>query len=150
MQFGHVGVVLAISTYDWNLKTIAVVGLAHFLPNFDVFPIRLGLADDDFHCSITHTLFFAVIASFAFSLLGAKYGILAFISLIAHLFVDIGSTVGMPLFYPFWKRRFTWRLWEHTGYWGWETIKGYYVQKWAWIAEGVVLAFLIYRLFVIY
>lgn len=57
MQFGHAGVVLAISTYDWNLKTIAVVGLAHFLPNFDVFPIRLGLAGDDFHCSITHTLF---------------------------------------------------------------------------------------------
>ena len=26
MQFGHIGVVLAISTYDWKLKTIAVAG----------------------------------------------------------------------------------------------------------------------------
>lgn len=149
MQFGHAGIALVISTYDWNPQTIVVVGLAHFLPNFDAFPIRFGLVDGDFHCSITHTFLFAIIASLAFSLLGAKYGALVFVSLIAHLIADMGSTVGMPLFYPFWRRRFSWRLWEHTGYWGWETIKGYYVQKWAWISEGLVFAFLVYRLYII-
>ncbi|MFX0203161.1 MAG: metal-dependent hydrolase [Candidatus Hodarchaeota archaeon] len=149
MQFGHAGIALAISTYDWNTKTIVAVALAHFLPNFDAFPIRLGWADEDFHCSITHTFLFAIIASLGFSLFGAKYGVLVFVSLMAHFIADMGSTVGMPLFYPFWRRRFSWRLWEHTGYWGWETIKGYYVQKWAWISEGLVFAFVIYRLYVI-
>ena len=62
MQFGHAAVVLAISSYDWNWKTFLVVGFAHFLPNFDAFPILWGWADEDFHCSITHTLLFAIVA----------------------------------------------------------------------------------------
>ena len=101
MQFGHAGIALAISTYDWNPKTIIVVGIAYFLPNFDSFPMRLGLADKDFHCSITHTFLFAIIVTLCFSLLGVKYGALVFVSLIAHFIADMGYTVGMPLFYPF-------------------------------------------------
>ena len=97
MQFGHAGVALVISTYDWNPKTIIVVGLAHFLPNFDAFPIRLGLVDEDFHCSITHTLLFSIIASIAFSWLRAKYVVLAFVSLIAHFIADINPHIPCAL-----------------------------------------------------
>jgi hypothetical protein len=150
MQFGHAAVVLAIASYDWNWRTFLVVGFAHFLPNFDAFPILWGWADDDFHCSITHTFLFAIIVSLLFGLLGVKYGIFAFISLMAHYFVDLGSTVGMPLFMPFWNKRFSFKLWEHTGHWGNETIKGYYRQPLSWITEGIVVLFVIYRFWRIY
>jgi membrane-bound metal-dependent hydrolase YbcI (DUF457 family) len=149
MQIGHAAVAMAITTYGWDPKTAAVIWLAQFLPNFDAIPIRLGWADEDFHCTITHTLLFGVLTSLAFYLFGARYGVFAFISLMAHYAVDLGSSVGLPLFYPFWKRKFTFRLWEHTGSWGWATTKGYYVQKASWIAEGLVVVFVIYRLFVI-
>lgn len=150
MQFGHVAVALSISTYDWNPKTVIFVGLVHFLPNFDAFPIRLGWAKPSFHCTITHTFLFAFIVSLLAWLAGPTWGIFAIVSLLTHYLADMGSTVGLPLLLPFSKRKFTWALFEDTGYWGKETILGYYRQPMSWILEGSVLIFLIYRLFAIY
>jgi len=41
MQFGHIGIALAIASLDPRPETFAVVGAAQFLPNADS-PRRLG------------------------------------------------------------------------------------------------------------
>lgn len=151
MQFGHVPLALSISTYDWSPRTVVFVGFMHMLPNFDVFPIRMGLAKKEFHCTVTHSFAFAaVVGGLCAWLLAPKWGILAFAAIVAHYFADIGSSVGLPLFYPFYKKRLTLHLFEDTGYWGWDMIKGYYAQFWPIVLESAVTLFLVYRLLVIY
>ena len=150
MQFGHVPLALAISTYDWNPKTILFVAVAHLLPNFDVFPIKAGWAKKEFHCTVTHSFSFAIVVALLCALVAPKWGIFAFVALILHYAADIGSTVGLPLFYPFRKKRFTIALFDDTGYWGNEMIKGYYAQRWPIILETAVTLFFVYRLLIVY
>ena len=151
MQLGHVPLALSISTYDWNPRTILFVGLMHMLPNFDVFPIRMGWAKDDFHCTVTHSFAFAALVGLLCGFfIGPSWGIFAAVAIVAHYAADIGSSVGLPLFYPFYKKRLTLNLFEDTGYWGWDMIKGYYKQTWPLVLETAVTLFFGYRLLVVY
>jgi membrane-bound metal-dependent hydrolase YbcI (DUF457 family) len=141
---------LSIASYDWNPRTIAVVTAAHWLPNLDVLLIWAKLKKADFHCTVTHTLLFAVVVSLVFLPFSIKYGLLVFIALVAHLLADLPCAVGEALFWPFSKRKFTLALWKDTGYWGWKTFKGSYAQLWPWMLEGGAFLFLFYRLWVVY
>lgn len=150
MQFGHLPLALSIATYDWNPRTILLVLGMHFLPNADSLAVKAGFAEEEFHCSITHSFFFALVASAMVSLFSFHYAIFGLVAVLAHYAADLGSTVGLPLLWPFSKRKVTLALWQHTGYWGKEMYTGYYRQPMAWVMEGGVTAFLIYRLFQIY
>ena len=146
MQFGHVPLALAIATYDWNPKTAVFVVGMHFLPNADSLVERAGLAKPGFHCTVTHSILFAVVVSALVALFSVHYAIFALVAILAHYAADIGSTVGLPLLWPFSKRKYTLALFKDTGYWGKEMYLGYYRQPMAWVLEGLVLAFFVYRL----
>jgi len=151
MQAGHFAVSLAIATYfDWNLPTALYSVGIHWLPNADALAIKVGWAKDDFHCSITHTFLFTFALSGLIFIFSRYYGLLTLINLIAHMAADLPSTVGQQLFWPISKKKFTIALWKDTGFWGWETIKGSYKQKWPWILDIAAFTFLAYRLIVIY
>ncbi len=150
MQLGHVGIALSIASYDWSPKTILIVGTAHFLPNFDSLVIRAGIKDEKFHGTITHTLLFAFLVSGLVLIFSKKYALLTFLSLLAHFLADMGVDVGVPLWWPLSKKRVTLNLWRTSGYWGKEMYLGYYRQLWPLFLELAVLAFLTYRLLVIY
>ena len=64
------------------------------------------------------------------------WAMLVFTSLSSHLLADMPSSIGLPLFLPLSKRRYTLNLWADTGYSGWATMKGTYQQSWTWILEG--------------
>lgn len=150
MQVGHIPLALAIATYDWNPKTAALVLGMHFLPNGDSLVVRAGLARPAFHCTVTHSILFAAAVSGLLAVFSTHYAAFAFVAILAHYAADLGSTVGQPLLWPFSKRKFTLALWQDTGYWGREMYVGYYRQPMAWVLEGGVTAFFIYRLFEIY
>lgn len=150
MQLGHVPLALAIATYDWNPRTIVLVTAMHFLPNGDSLVVRAGLAKPSFHCTVTHTLAFALIVSGLVALVSPHYAAFTLAAILAHYLADIGSTVGLPLLLPVSKRKFTLALWQDTGYWGKEMYLGYYRQPMAWVVEGGVTLFLVYRLLHIY
>ncbi len=149
MQLGHLPLALSIATYDWNPKTVALVVGMHWLPNADSLVVKAGLAKPEFHCTVTHTFLFAVLVSAIVAIFSPHYAIFTFVAIVAHYAADIGSTVGLPLFWPIYKKRLTLALFQDTGYWGWDMYIGYYKQPMAWILEGAVLAFFTYRLFVI-
>ena len=146
MQVGHVAVALAIATFDWNPETIVVVSATQLIPNLDVILIKAGIKESDFHCTISHSLLFALIISALFLPFSIKLAGFALISILAHYLADLGSTVGLPLLWPFSKKKYSFALWQDTGYWGKAMVIGYYRQPWAWITEIAVFAFLIYRL----
>jgi len=147
MQLGHLPLALSIATYDWNPKTIAFVVGMHWLPNADSLVVKAGLAKPEFHCTVTHTFLFAFVVSALIYPFSPHYAIFAFVALVAHYFADIGSTVGLPLFWPFYKKRLTAGFFKDTGYWGWDMYIGYYKQPMAWVLEIAVTAFFVYRLF---
>jgi len=149
MQLGHLPLALSIATYDWNPKTIAFVVGMHWLPNADSLVVKAGMAKPEFHCTVTHTFLFAALVSAVVALFSPHYAIFAFVAIVAHFAADIGSTVGLPLFWPVYKKRLTLALFKDTGFWGWDMYIGYYKQPMAWILEGAVIAFFVYRLFVI-
>jgi membrane-bound metal-dependent hydrolase YbcI (DUF457 family) len=146
MQLGHVPLALAIASYDWNPKTVAFCLAMHFLPNADSLIERTGLVPPKFHCTVTHTLAFAAVVSGLVALVSPHYGVLTLVCLVTHYLADLGSTVGLPLLWPFSKRKFSLRIFRDTGYWGKEMYLGYYRQPRAWVLEGAVVAFLVYRL----
>ena len=146
MQVGHLPLALAIATYDWNPKTIGFVVGMHFLPNADSLVVRAGWAKPDFHCTVTHSVLFAVVVSGLTALWSPHYAVFAFAAIMTHYAADIGSTVGLPLLWPFSKRKFTLALFKDTGYWGREMYMGYYRQPMSWVLEGSVTVFFIYRL----
>jgi membrane-bound metal-dependent hydrolase YbcI (DUF457 family) len=150
MQVGHLPLALAIATYDWNPRTAAFVVGMHFLPNADSLVVRAGWARPSFHCTVTHSVFFALAASGLIALVSPHYALFALVAILAHYAADIGSTVGLPLLWPISKRKFTLALFQDTGYWGKEMYLGYYRQPMAWVLEGGVTAFLAYRLAQIY
>jgi len=147
MQVGHVPLALSIATYDWNLKTVVLCLGMHFLPNFDSLVERSGIGGQGFHCTVTHTTWFAVVVSFLVAIWSPNYGIFTFVAIMSHFVADIGSTVGLPLLWPFVKKKYTLALFEDTGYWGKEMYLGYYRQPMSWVVEIAVTVFFVYRLF---
>ncbi|MDH3457000.1 MAG: metal-dependent hydrolase [Gemmatimonadota bacterium] len=149
MQVGHLPLALSIATYDWNPKTVALCVGMHWLPNVDSLVVKAGFAKPEFHCTVTHTVLFAVLVSGVVALISPHYAVFTFVAIVSHYAADIGSTVGLPLFWPVYPKRLTLALFKDTGYWGWDMYIGYYKQPMAWVLEGAVTAFFIYRLFVI-
>ena len=147
MQLGHLPLALSIATYDWNPRTIALCVAMHWLPNGDSLVVRAGWAKPEFHCTVTHTFAFAIAVSALVWMISPHFAIFTFAAIVAHFAADIGSTVGLPLFWPVYKKRLTIALFKDTGYWGKEMWLGYYRQPMAWVLEGGVTAFFIYRLF---
>ena len=155
MQAGHVAVALAISSYApeltggkiqaFSAESIAVTMIAHWLPNLDGIPIMFGWAKKSFHCTWSHSLLFAFLVGLILLPFNVGWSILAFISLLIHFLADMPSSVGLPLFLPFSKKRITLNLWADTGILNWESFKGSYVQAWPWILEGGAYLFLFVR-----
>ena len=157
MQVGHVAVALAISSYApeltggkidaFSFESIIVAMAAHWLPNLDVVPIWLKLAKPSFHCTWSHSLLFAIIMSLVILPFNISWAIITFVSLISHFLADLPSSIGLPLFMPLSNKRFSLKLWSDTGYFGWETSKGSYIQAWPWILEGGAILFLFIRVY---
>ena len=147
MQLGHLPVALSIATYDWNPRMIGFCIAMHWLPNVDSLIERVGWAKPGFHCTVTHTLWFAVVVSALVATVSPHYGLFALVAITSHYAADIGSTVGLPLFWPFYRKSLTLALFKDTGYWGKSMLVGYYKQPMAWVLEGAVTAFLVYRFF---
>ncbi len=63
MQLGHVELALSIATFDWSPHTALICLGMHFLPNADSLVERSGLVGPKFHCTVTHTTWFAVTIS---------------------------------------------------------------------------------------
>ena len=155
MQLGHFAVALVISSYApeltagkidaFSLESIAVSLVAHELPNLDGIPIMLGWAKKAFHCTWSHSLLFALLVGLILLPFNAAWASIAFVSLIIHYMADMPSSVGLPLLMPITKKRFTLNLWADTGYFGWESTKGTYLQAWTWILEGGAYLFLFIR-----
>ncbi len=133
MQAGHVPLALAIATYDWSPEMgVFCLGM-HFLPNADSLVVKAGFAKPEFHCTVTHSILFALVVSGIVALFSPHYAVFALIAILAHYAADIGSTA----------------FFKDTGYWGWQMLIGYYRQPMAWVLEGAVLAFFVYRLYVV-
>jgi membrane-bound metal-dependent hydrolase YbcI (DUF457 family) len=163
VQVGHLALAGAIASFApeitaaagvprvnaWSAESIVVVFVAHYLPNFDVIPIKLGWAADRFHCSYSHSLLFAVAVAAALWPFNASWAVLALVSLLLHFVADSGSSVGLPLLLPFSRKRFSLFLWADTGHSGWFAFRSTYQQAWTWVTEGgmfVVLAARLYQL----
>jgi len=141
MQFGHLGIALAIASIDPRPETFAIVGAAQFLPNADSLVIRAGLADPEFHGTWSHSLAFCVlVGALASALFGWSLGALAFLSIVLHVVADLPTDTGIPLLLPFSQRRFSFNLWRNTGYWGRSMYAGYYRQPWAWAVVFAIVA----------
>ncbi len=155
MQLGHYAVALAVSSYApeltcgridaFSIESMAVTLAVTQLPNLDVLPIWFKLAKPAFHCTWSHSILFALIIGLILLPFNPGWAILAFTSLIVHYLSDLPSSVGLPLLMPFTKKRFTLNLWADTGFFGWETTKGTYLQAWTWILEGGAYLFLFIR-----
>lgn len=155
MQVGHVAVALAISSFAPELtggridafspEAIGVAFAAHWLPNLDVIPIWLGIAKKSFHCTWSHSFFFVAVMGLILWPFNVGWALLTVASLFLHLLADMPSSVGLPLFLPFSKKRFTLNLWADTGYGGWVTFKGTYQQAWTWVLEGGAFVVLFVR-----
>jgi membrane-bound metal-dependent hydrolase YbcI (DUF457 family) len=146
MQFGHVGIALAIASLDPRAETFAVVGAAQFLPNLDSLVVRAGWAHPDFHGTWSHSLPFCLaVGAVAWLLVGPWLGALALFSIVCHVVADMPTDTGIPLLLPFSRRRFTFNLWKNTGYWGKSMYAGFYRHPWAWILEGAVFAVVLWR-----
>jgi len=146
MQFGHLGIALAIASLDPRPETFAVVGASQFLPNADSLVIRAGWAKPDFHGTWSHSLLFcAAVGAVAIVVFGPSLGGLALTSIVSHVAADVPTDTGILLLLPFSRRRFSLNLWENTGYWGRSMYAGYYRQPWAWILEGAVFAVVAWR-----
>lgn len=157
MQLGHVAVSFIISSYApqitggqmqaFSFESIFVAFAAHWLPNLDVIPIKLGWAKDSFHCTWSHTLVFACAVFLLLLPFSTAWASLALVSLLVHFLADMPSSVGLPLLMPFTKKRFSLKLWADTGHSGWNAFIGTYVQAWTWILEGGAFVFLFVRMY---
>ena len=155
MQVGHVAVALAISSYApeltggemdaFSFESILVAMAAHWLPNFDIVPIWLKIAKPSFHCTWSHSLLFMLVLGLFLLPFSISWAAIAVASLLAHFIADLPSSVGLPLLMPFVNKRFSLKLWADTGYFGWETFKGSYIQAWPWILEGGAFIFIYIR-----
>lgn len=147
MQLGHVPLALAIATYDWNPKTVTLCLGMHFVPNLDALVERAGWAERGFHCTVTHTVWFAVVVSCLVAIVSPHYAAFTFAAIMTHFLADIGSTVGLPLLWPFYPKKFTLALFRDSGSWGKDMYIGYYKQPMSWVLESGVVAFFVWRLY---
>jgi len=155
MQVGHYAVALTVASFApeitggqidaFSVEAMVVCLLAHQLPNLDGIPILMGFAKPSFHCTWSHSLVIATI--FSLLLLPFNYGwaILTYVNLVIHYMADMPSSVGLPLFLPLSKKRFTVNLWADTGFFGWVSFRGTYEQAWTWILEGGAYLVLLIR-----
>lgn len=102
-----------------------------------------------FHCTVTHSILFATVVGLLIALFSWKYAAFAFVAMVTHYLADIGSTVGLPIFWPFTRKKYTLSLFRDTGWWGKEMFIGYYSQPIPWVLEGCAALFFTYRLLVI-
>ena len=114
-------------------------------PEADPFWVEMG----GFHCTVTHSVFFAVLVGLFTALFSLQYAVMAFVAIATHYAADIGSTVGLPLLWPLSRKKYTLSLFRDTGWWGKDMVIGYYRQPMAWVLEGVAILFLVYRYAVI-
>jgi len=165
MQVGHVAVGIVIASYapeltGWagpgiaggtmgalSLESFLVAMIAHWLPNLDGIPIMLGWAPKAFHCTWSHSIVTASIFSLLMAIFNPAWGVLIFASLFFHFLADMPSSVGLPIFLPLSKKRFTFNLWADTGYFGKTAFVGTYRQSWTWLLEGAVILFGFIRLY---
>ena len=150
MQVGHVGIALAIASYDWSPETALVVAGSQFLPNADVLFFRDAETRDKYHGTLTHSLLFALPISAIVWLISPHYGPFVLISMLAHYAADIGVDVGVPLFFPISRKRFSLNLFKTSGTWGKSMWIGYYRQPWPLVLETAVFAFLAFRMWTLY
>jgi membrane-bound metal-dependent hydrolase YbcI (DUF457 family) len=87
--------------------------------------------------------------SLLMALFSWHYAAFAFVAIVTHYLADIGSTVGLPLFWPFTRKKFTLALFRDTGWWGKDMLIRYYRQPMSWVLEGTAVIFFAYRLFII-
>src|SRR3989442_1007422 len=119
MQFGHLGIALAIASIDPRSGPLAGVTGAQSLPNADSLLIRAGWARPEFHGTWSHSLpFCAAVGALAAGVFGPWLGVLALGSIVLHVVADLPTDTGIPLLLPFSERRFSLDLWRNTGYWG--------------------------------
>src|SRR2546425_13181130 len=98
MQFGHLGIALAIASIDPRPETFAVVAAAQFLPNADSLLIRAGWARPEFHGTWSHSLSFcAGVGALAAVVFGPWLGVLALASIVLHVVADLPTDTGIPL-----------------------------------------------------
>src|ERR1051326_9347130 len=102
MQFGHLGIALAIASLDPRPETFAVVGAAQFLPNADSLVIRAGWAQPSFHGTWSHSLLFCgLVGGLAALLFGSWLGGLALLSIIAHVIAGMPTAPALSPSLPF-------------------------------------------------
>ena len=85
MQLGHIPLALSIATYDWSPRTAIFCLAMHFIPNADSLVERAGWADRGFHCSVTHTVWFAVVMSALVAIVSPHYAVFAFVAIMAWM-----------------------------------------------------------------
>ncbi len=157
MQVGHVAVGIVIASYAPELtgnemgaltmESFLVAMIAHWLPNLDGIPIMLGWAPKAFHCTWSHSLITAGVLSLIMAIFEPAWAVLGFASLVLHFLADMPSSVGLPIFLPISRKRFTFNLWADTGYFGKTSFFGTYQQSWTWLLEGGVILFGFIRLY---
>lgn len=157
MQIGHVAVALTIASFApelsggeidaLSLESILIAFFAHEFPNFDGFLIMTGLAPKSFHCTWSHSLIVGFVAGLLAWFINPAWGYIFWLSIFLHYIADMPSSVGIPIFLPFSKKRYTFNLWADTGYFGWVSFIGTYQQSWTWILEGGVFVVLFVRLY---
>src|SRR5438876_10059091 len=106
MQFGHVGIALAIASIDPRPETFAVVTAAQFLPNADSLLIRAGRTAPEFPGTWSHSLpFCAAVGALTTVLFGPCLGLLALASTVLHVVASLPAETGIPLLLPLAARR---------------------------------------------
>src|SRR5438093_9815037 len=102
MQFGHLGIALAIASIDPRPETFAVVAAAQFLPNADSLLIRAGWARPEFHGTWSHSLpFCAGVGALAAVVFGPLLGVLALAGIVLHVGAALPADTGVPRLLPF-------------------------------------------------
>src|SRR5437660_11743623 len=113
MQFGHLGIALALASLDPRPETFLVVGAAQFLPYADSLIIRAGWAKPDFHGTWSHSLAFCgVVGALAVAQFGPWLGGLALASIVPAVLADLPTHTRLPLRLPRSRRRFSRNLWK--------------------------------------
>ncbi|MFQ6082568.1 MAG: metal-dependent hydrolase [Candidatus Aminicenantia bacterium] len=102
--------------HKFNLKFLIFIFFLGILPDLDLFPILImGITRGGaYHQLYTHNLFFTLLIGSSIYLLTKNkiWGLLSFGIVLLHLLADILVTdfkppVGVPLFYPLWKKTFS-------------------------------------------
>jgi len=119
MQFGHLGIALAIVSLDPRPETFLVVGAAQFLPNADSLIIRAGWRGPTSTArGVTVSCSAGAVGALAVALFGPWLGGLALASIVAHVLADLPTDTGLPLLLPFSGGALFAQPVEKHGYWG--------------------------------